>query len=353
MDATEKELFLAKLQAFLGWSSKPHLSPLRYPGGKRRLIRAFLPIIANIGKPVSLFVEPFAGGAAMSLAMLESGLAHKIALSDRDELVGSFWKVVFSPQAYQLADRILDAKVTLAQWEMIRQSRPRTDLDRAFACIFLNRTSFSGILCRSAGPIGGKAQKSAYKIGCRFNRYALSERIIQLSRYSSRVHFARSCSYRETMAAILRSRYANVPEDVLWYFDPPFFEKAIDLYRYCFKDADHLRMRDDLARLSKFRWILSYDDVAGSRALYSKAPGFYVTTPKYLTAESGSRSETKELIVTNVPRVAILTDLGLKVRKPRPRVYLDLKLWPAEVTTSKGSEKRSRRHPKSARGKPA
>jgi DNA adenine methylase len=328
-EAPDKAHFLAQLQEFLRWSSRPELSPLRYPGGKRRLIRAFLPIIANLGRPAELFVEPFAGGAAMSLAMLESGLARKVALSDRDELIGSFWKTVFSPDAAGLADRILDANVTLGNWKKLRNSVPSTHLERAFTCFFLNRTSFSGILCRSAGPIGGKSESSDYSIDCRFNRYALADRIIELSRYRSRVLFARTATYRETISAIQRSNYARMPSRVLWYFDPPFFEKAADLYRYCFDDGDHLRMQEDLSKLRGYKWILSYDDVDRSRQLYSDAPGFYVTTPTYLTAERGRRRKAKELIVTNVPRFTVLTDLGLKTPRQDATSTFELKLMPA------------------------
>lgn len=47
----------------------------------------------------------------------------------------------------------------------------------AFACLFLNRTSFNGTLHWRAGPIGGKEQTSKYAIDCRFPRERLVQRL--------------------------------------------------------------------------------------------------------------------------------------------------------------------------------
>ena len=130
-------------------------SPLRYPGGKRRLASYIAEILRTQKLRPKLFIEPFAGGASVSISMLENDLVDEIALADRDELVASFWKVVFSSKAEKLADRCLNASADLATWKRLRASEPKDDLGRAFKCLFLNRTSFSGILNHRAGPLGG------------------------------------------------------------------------------------------------------------------------------------------------------------------------------------------------------
>jgi hypothetical protein len=56
------------------------------------------------------------------------------------------------------------------------------DRDIAVKCLFLNRTTFSGILHGRAGPMGGRKQQSDYKIDCRFNKDGL--RLVDL-RYSA------------------------------------------------------------------------------------------------------------------------------------------------------------------------
>jgi D12 class N6 adenine-specific DNA methyltransferase len=63
-------------------------SPLRYPGGKRQLVPFFVEILKLNGlTPLELFVEPFAGGAAVSLHLLASDAVEKVTLAERDPLV--------------------------------------------------------------------------------------------------------------------------------------------------------------------------------------------------------------------------------------------------------------------------
>ena len=71
------------------------LSPLRYPGGKRRLAGYIAAAIRINGLRPKLFVEPFAGGASVALQLLNDGLVDSIALGEKDPLVASFWKTVF------------------------------------------------------------------------------------------------------------------------------------------------------------------------------------------------------------------------------------------------------------------
>src|ERR1700730_5477532 len=48
---------------------RPVLSPLRYPGGKRRLVPYVASAIRANGLEPDVFVEPFAGGASVSLGL--------------------------------------------------------------------------------------------------------------------------------------------------------------------------------------------------------------------------------------------------------------------------------------------
>ena len=66
------------------------LSPLRYPGAKRRLSGYIAEAFRLNGARPALFVEPFAGGASVALQLLEDDLVDEIALGDRDPLVASF-----------------------------------------------------------------------------------------------------------------------------------------------------------------------------------------------------------------------------------------------------------------------
>lgn len=69
-------------------SLKKHLSPLRYPGGKSRLID-FLSTKFSASK-MDTFVEVFAGGASVGLSLLDAGLIKKLVLNDCDIGVNAF-----------------------------------------------------------------------------------------------------------------------------------------------------------------------------------------------------------------------------------------------------------------------
>jgi DNA adenine methylase len=60
------------------------LSPLRFPGGKRRLVPYIAAAIRANGLAPSLLVEPFAGGASVALELLAFGFVERIALGDLD-----------------------------------------------------------------------------------------------------------------------------------------------------------------------------------------------------------------------------------------------------------------------------
>ena len=122
------------------WGTRSDVSPLRYPGGKRKLAPLIADLITRAKLKIDVLVEPFAGGAAVSISLLEGGYVQSIALADEDPLVANFWKVVFSRNAYQLADMIYDVDVTLDEWRRQKAVTPRTELKAAFKCLFLNRT---------------------------------------------------------------------------------------------------------------------------------------------------------------------------------------------------------------------
>ena len=43
------------------------------------------------------FVEPFCGGASLSIALMEEGIVSEIALNDADPAIAALWDSVFSP----------------------------------------------------------------------------------------------------------------------------------------------------------------------------------------------------------------------------------------------------------------
>lgn len=269
------------------------ISPLRYPGGKRRLAPFLAAALeANRLKP-DLFVEPFAGGASIALELLATGKVGKIGLAERDPYLASFWETVFFDSDW-LCSRVESIDVSLATWEKMKRGHFTTVRNQALACLFLNRTSFNGTLHDRAGPIGGKRQVSSYKIDCRFPRERLVRRIRTCASLADKVAFVRRASALDVVARVRRD-YAD--QSLFFYFDPPFWTKSSYLYRYTFTKADHARFASAL-RYLKEPFLLSYDQAPEVEELYKhhdiaidRVELLYVATQR--TAE-------EELVITNL-----------------------------------------------------
>ncbi len=289
--------------------SKPLLSPLRYPGSKRRLVgyvRQALEL--NDFKP-ALYVEPFIGGASVVLQLMQDGWVESAVLADLDPWIASFWKTVFFDTDW-LIEQVLTIPVTLERWNQFKQSSPDTRREQAITGFFLNRTSFSGILEAQAGPLGGRQQASPYPIDCRFPRDTLVKRIKQAAAHKDKIYGVWNCSWSACIARIRQEqRSGDLPSDELFfYLDPPFFE-AEKLYRYEFESDDHTALRDHLLTLED-KWVLSYDSAQQVEALYGKAIQRRTNgTQKhdvelyYSAASSTKRKKGQEVIISNLERL--------------------------------------------------
>lgn len=241
-------------------------SPLRYPGGKARFTPFIWSAIQHSGMEPSEFVEPFCGGAGVSLALLELGHVQAIALNDVDPLVANFWKVVFGKTENPKADikwllsKIEDATLSVSEWRRQKALKPASSREAAFKCLYLNRTSFNGIL-HQAGPIGGWEQVNR-KLDVRFKAEKLVKRLSELYELRDAVNKVSCANWK-----LFCSRYRNSKSAYL-YLDPPYYRKAEQLYGHTFDDEAHQSMRDYLIE-QDVPWMLSYDDAPEIRALYN------------------------------------------------------------------------------------
>jgi D12 class N6 adenine-specific DNA methyltransferase len=95
------------------------LSPLRYPGGKRRLTPYLAAALKANDLEPDLFVEPFAGGASVALELLATGRVKRIGLAERDPYLAAFWSTVFFDSDW-LCRKIDEIDVSLATWERLK-----------------------------------------------------------------------------------------------------------------------------------------------------------------------------------------------------------------------------------------
>jgi DNA adenine methylase len=278
------------------------INPLRYPGGKRWLTPYIERIFDINSIRPHLFVEPFAGGAGVSLQLLCSDKVEAIGLADKDPLIASFWQTVFFDTQW-LLDEIENTPITLESWKYFKTMQAGSIRELAFQCLFLNRTNFSGILAQDSGPIGGMTQKSSYKIDCRFNKKSIIEVIDHLSiNYRHRVLFVWNKSWRYTIGEMARRiDKGNLNgRKILIYLDPPFFHKAEKLYRFSFNQKEHISLRNALEQC-KLPWVLSYDDCDESRYLYRGLAHSSLDVLYCLSSDSSSSKSKSELIISNLP----------------------------------------------------
>lgn len=266
-------------------------SPLRYPGGKRRLAPLVAEMLRTRPSTVGTFAEPFAGGASVALHVLSEGLAERVVLGEKDPLVRAFWETALYDTDW-LIRRVETADVTLAEWNRLRASAPRSRRERAWKALFLNRTSFSGILSGTAGPIGGQTQTSVYDIACRFPRETLARRLRRIA-----IHRDRMAVVGRWQEALAEATGTN---DVA-YLDPPFFAKADRLYRYCFTMRQHRALAAALA-MHPTPFLLSYDDASEIERLYTGQSGLHVHRVEllYSATERTRLVPIRELLVTNL-----------------------------------------------------
>jgi DNA adenine methylase len=142
------------------------LSPFRYPGGKSGLRSRIISWIRNLSYRPQQFLEPFAGGSSVGLAIAELDLADHVTLVEIDPDVAAVWKVILSGQADALAAHIRRFKLDQASARKTLNGYDDNRVSQAFRCLLRNRISRGGIMAPGAGWLnygeGGKGIHSRW-----------------------------------------------------------------------------------------------------------------------------------------------------------------------------------------------
>lgn len=282
-----------------------HPSPLRYPGGKGKIVN-YLKLLLNHNNLIGCtYVEPYAGGAGAALALLYDEYVSEIRINDVDPGVFAFWSSILE-ETDQFCQLISDTPVTIETWQSQRQRLKRGEGDRlelGFATFFLNRTNRSGII--NGGVIGGKAQSGNWKLDARYNKRRLIERIEKVARYKDKIEV----SNMDAHVWICMSAYGNGSTFV--YLDPPYYAKGSKLYTNYYEHEDHKAIADAVKRLPHY-WATSYDLVPQILELYHGIP--FVTYGLHYSA--ANRYTGSEIMFfssrLNVPAVGNISSIGAK-----------------------------------------
>ena len=217
-------------------------SPLRYPGGKNRAVKAIYRLIPP--NEERLF-SPFLGGGSIELACTSK---MEVYGADIFEPLAAFWRVLLRDPE-ELANRVSVwlHKLTRTQFYALQKRFVTLDdeVERAAQFFVLNRSSFSGTTLS-----GGMSPDHP-----RFTPSAI-ERIRNFRAERFRVEHA---DYRVSIP-----RHA----DAFLYLDPPYLTKQ-GLYGVkgsTHRAFDHKTLAEMMRE--RDRWIMSYNECGEVRELY-------------------------------------------------------------------------------------
>lgn len=243
----------------------PFYTPLRYPGGKRKLAPFLEELIRLNELGNCTYIEPYAGGAGLALHLLFNHVVSKIIINDIDRSIFAFWySVLHYPD--ELCRMIHDTPVTMDVWHVQKavQMKPNNFslLELGFSTFLLNRTNRSGILC--GGVIGGKKQSGLWKMDDRFKKDELIARIQAIANLRDHI----TLYNKDALDFLDMIEPTLSPLDSLIYLDPPYYKKGSGLYRNSYTPEDHKAVANRVFQIHS-PWIVSYDNEEPIRTLYS------------------------------------------------------------------------------------
>lgn len=243
-------------QASVRRAPLPLLSPLRYPGSKRRACRILYDTLDTYFdlKEIQQLVSPFFGGGSFEI-FLHKKQKVRVFANDAFEPLVSFWTACKDENA-ALCARLHETPTPTKEEFKALQKRVALETDRIeIARLFfvLNRCSFSGTTLS-----GGYSRDAA----CRAFSPSSIERIASLDL----THFDFSNQDYESFL----DQHPDSPSTFL-FLDPPYMTRSSQMNLYghfgnLHRKFDHQRLRDVLQ--TRKNWMLCYNDCEEVRALY-------------------------------------------------------------------------------------
>ena len=256
-------LFESSLGQIINVASVPQRSPFRYPGGKTWLV----PRIRQwLKQPAGEFIEPFVGGASVSLTVAAEQLASHVTMVEIDEQVAAVWRAIIEDgDGAWLAERIVNFDLTPASLRDVLVKEAGSVRDRAFQTILKNRTFRGGILAPGAAPL--KHGENGKGIHSRWYPKTLQRRILGIDAFRHRVTFIEG----DGMEIIKQNVHRP---DATFFIDPPYTvagkRSGRRLYKYA--DLDHQKLFCMMSAVAG-DFLMTYDNTNEVREL-AKAHGF-------------------------------------------------------------------------------
>lgn len=249
------------------------VSFMRYPGGKAKLSKVIVSKLKELSQGRDLeYREPFFGGGSIGLQFIETCNIKRAWINDKDVGMSRLWNSVYRyPEL--LKDEVRDFKPSVQYFDEYRElllenDAALDDLHHGFMKLAIHQISYSGLGTKSGGPLGGRTQRSDYKIDCRWFPEYICKKIDKIHKMFRQMESLRCTSF-DFETVICDNGNALI------YLDPPYFVKGNDLYQEGLSHDDHVRLSNRLWEHNG-PWLLSYDDCPEVRELYK---GWAVVEP--------------------------------------------------------------------------
>ncbi len=228
----------------------PQRSPLRYPGGKTWLIPHIRAWLEPMEPRPRLLVEPFCGGATVSLTAVFERLAERALMVELDHDVAAFWHSAIR-HGTELRDLVAGFEPTRANVFALASEAPHELVTHGFRTLVLNRTRRGGIL--AAGASLSRVGENNKGVASRWYAKTLIRRLSDIEDQSDRIAFCEG----DGMAVL--QTVADLPGAVV-FVDPPYTAggKRAGRRLYTHHALDHRALFKTLAQ-SSVDFLMTYD----------------------------------------------------------------------------------------------
>ena len=311
-------------------SISPLRSPIKYPGGKRKLIPE---ILQRLPVDLSLLCEPFFGGGSLGLQLAGEGKLRRLVAGEACEPVRALWeglangKHVVEAHLRVFAE-LANQKGPLAFYEHCRRELNAGCHDsslQAALLLALNKTCNNGIVrFNRAGefnvPIGKKQDGSFHRFKPDFDHLERCQRALRGAAFQI---------YPTWMEALALADLADgwTPEraragDWSVYADPPYTGGFVGYTPEGWTSDDDIKLFTALAWASDYgaRVVLSQPDTEWSRDCCAQLlKGWQVDSlgvGRPVNSDGEGRGPVGELLIWNKPveRVTVPVDIDLRLR---------------------------------------
>ncbi|MEO6252151.1 MAG: DNA adenine methylase [Ferruginibacter sp.] len=216
-------------------------------------------------------MEPFAGGAIVSLTAAFEKMAEHITMIEIDEEIAAVWEVILNGENKWLANKNFSYDLTHSNVKSELENPNKKLQDIAFCTILKNRVFHGGILVKGSGMI--KNGENGKGITSRWYPKTLRDRILAINYVKDNITFFSGDAFE-----VLEQNLNNT--NAYFFIDPPYTIAGKRLYTYF--EIDHERLFELTTQLIG-KFMLTYDDTPEIRLLAKKYNLQFRTIPMKTT----------------------------------------------------------------------